>query len=299
MAPSVRFVATTPAAKRWAVVVMVWTIMVVTKVVGWTTRVVVASPAPPKVYTPTSAVADVPVPIIPRVAWIAIPRVVPRIVVVPAAPAVIPRRIDGRSGVSSAPGAKHRSDVAWLNPHLITRHHNVVKRWIVGRNVAIRATIAQIIIRRWHTIRRRLKARQATCIGTLVVIGHKARIARLVRGVILDDDQAIGVDALTTAGHSNSGSLTTLGCCQQTCRLGLILGLQGQCLGTTSLSLSTTCFCLGLLTLGDGDAVVRDIHIIIGTTRPCRVECRRATCRHKGYKRYNYQFTHISHNRVI
>lgn len=54
-------------------------------------RVIVTAPAPPEIYTPATAVADIPVPVIPRVAWITIPRVVPRVVTVPAVPAVIPR----------------------------------------------------------------------------------------------------------------------------------------------------------------------------------------------------------------
>lgn len=119
-------------------------VVVMMVVVIWTPRVIVTAPTPPEVYAPATAVADVPVPIVPRVTWIAVPRVEPRVITVPATPAIIPRRVEQCCGVCCTPGAEHRSDVTRLNPHLVARYHHVVERWVVGCCIGVVTVVTQV-----------------------------------------------------------------------------------------------------------------------------------------------------------
>ena len=162
-------------------------------IVIWTPGVIVSAPAPPEVYAPAAAVAYIPVPVHPRIAGIAIPRVVPGVVTVPPSPAVVPGRVEHCRSIGCAPGAEHRCYVAWLNPHLVARHHNIVEGGVVGSDIGVRAPVTQVEVTRRHSVRCRLEAQQTTRIGTLVVIGNKTLVCR---GVVVNDNQPIGIDPL-------------------------------------------------------------------------------------------------------
>ena len=146
---------------------------VVEAVVG-TPRTIHAAPAPPEVGAP-AAVADVPVPVVPRVVGEAPRRVVEGIVEA-CTPAVVPRRVDEHRGVGCAPRSEHRGDVLGLNPHLRARHHHVVERGVVGRDVETAVAVAQIEVARRHIVGERLEAAQTTCVGTLVRVSQKTVI---------------------------------------------------------------------------------------------------------------------------
>ncbi len=95
----------------WIVAMIVWIVVVVVV-------------QPVSIVVP-GVIANIPVPIVPRVVRIAPARVVEWINTV--APAIVPwRGIYAKCHVGSAPRAKHRGDILRLNPHLIARYHNVI-----------------------------------------------------------------------------------------------------------------------------------------------------------------------------
>jgi hypothetical protein len=185
-------------------VVVVWVIVVVivvvipspiVVVVVRTPRTIVATPAPPEVTVPATAVAYVPIPVIPRIARITYPRIVPG--VKRDRPAAIPGSIDRGCERDRTPRSEHRGDELRLYPYLVARDHNIIEGWVVGCCVGYLVAITQRVVARWHTIATRREASQTTCIGTLVAVGYNTRIwVIVIVGVIIDNDDAVAVDTL-------------------------------------------------------------------------------------------------------
>ena len=200
---------------------------------------------PPAISPPTMIwiVADTPIPIPPRIVRVSPPRTV--VVIVGRRPTEIPIS-DPHSNVGRSPSTEHRRDVFGLDPHLIARHHYIVERRIVCRNIVICIAIAVIVVARGQSIGRRTETIQSTGIGTLVGVSQHARI---VYSVVL------------------------------------ILGSFGLRLGDTGLPLRTARLGLGTLQFGAFTLlvcyrylIVYAIHSIAGIYR--RVVCRR-TSRHQ------------------
>jgi hypothetical protein len=145
---------------RGIVVVVVMVVVVVVPIIATIPPVVVVV-----------VIAHVPVPVVPRVARISPPRVVEWVYRI--TPAIVPGRgVDAKGDVSGAPRTKHRGYIAWLHPHLVTRHHNIVVGRIVCRGVHHSATCEQVVVARREVVCCRLEAVETTCIGALIVVSH-------------------------------------------------------------------------------------------------------------------------------
>ena len=135
-------------------------------------------------------------------------------------PAIVPwRRVESEAYVRCTPRAKHRGDILRLNPHLIARHHDIVKCWVIGRSIVHRAIAQEVVVARGQTICWRVKAVESTCIGTLVAVGNNRLIGRLIvkRCIVL----CLGTLCLCSSLTSLPLRLT--GLCLSTLRLGLRL----------------------------------------------------------------------------
>ena len=147
---------------------------VVAWVVAWVSRIVWVV-----AISPIGIIAYIPVPVVPRVARITIPRVVEWVYV--DAPAVVPRRrVDAERYVRCTPRAKHRGNILWLYPHLIARYHNVVEGRVVGCSVAHSVACRVVVVTRWHLVGWRVEAVETASVGTLVTIGHYRRVGVVV-----------------------------------------------------------------------------------------------------------------------
>ena len=200
-------------------------VVVMVMVVIW---VVVTIPPPIVVVVPR-VVAHCPVPIVPRVARVAPPRVVEGVYAV--VPAIGPGRgVDTEGDVCCTPRAEHRRYVLGLHPHLVTRYHDVVVCRVVGCGVGECRACSHVVVARRHTIGWRLKAIQTARIGTIVVVSNNVRVVGLgiQRGIVLG------------------------------------LGALGLSLSLTSLPLCATCLCLGTLSLCLGTKSLGDLNAIVG-----------------------------------
>ena len=163
--------ATTITAVVWRIIArIVWMVVrvIVRTVTRIITRIVAEAERPERVVTPSPIIAPrtvSPIPIVPRVARIAIP---PRRVGRP--PTIVPRV--GRQGNRRTPRAEHRGNVLRLNPYLVARDHHIIESRIVRRSVVICVRVLVRVVARRQTVRGRLETEQTTRVCALVRIGQ-------------------------------------------------------------------------------------------------------------------------------